>query len=132
MRTSPLCIARNESIGAPSGFHSPYSSMTLTPSASKARSMSSGRLLWAACVLGVFAKPMVSLALSTRPSSGAGASNRRRLIRSHTVITAEHVLAVEFDPPATGPGGRSLSPMKTETFSNGTPNLSAAACPITV
>jgi hypothetical protein len=42
IRICPLCMARNESIGAPSGFHSPYSSTTLTPSASNACSMSSG------------------------------------------------------------------------------------------
>jgi hypothetical protein len=33
---------------------------------------------------------------------------------------------------ATGAGGKSLSPVKTETFSNGTPSFSAAACSITV
>jgi hypothetical protein len=51
---------------------------------------------------------------------------------SHTVITVEHVLAVELDPPATGAGGKSLSPMNTETLSNGTPSFSAAAWPMTV
>src|SRR6266496_1813237 len=107
MRTSPLYIAGNESIGAPSGFHSPYSSTTLTPSASKACSRLRGRSLFAARVLGVWARPTVSLVLSTRLSSGISALNRRRLICSHTVITAEHVLAVELDPPATGAGGRS-------------------------
>jgi hypothetical protein len=125
-------MARNESIGAPSGFHSPYSSTTLTPSASNALLMSSGRSLLAACVLGVRPTPTVSLALSTRLSFGINALNRRCLIWSHTVMTAEHVLAVELEPPATGAGGRSLSPMKTETFSTGTPSRSAAAWPITV
>jgi hypothetical protein len=38
IRIWPLFIARKASIGAPPGFHSPYSSITLTPSASKARS----------------------------------------------------------------------------------------------
>src|SRR5882762_10129365 len=95
-------MARNESIGAPSGFHSPYSSTTLTPSASKARSMSSGRSLLAACELGVCPIPTVSLVLSTRLSFGISALNRRCLIWSHTIMTAEQVLAVELEPPATG------------------------------
>ncbi len=44
-------MARNESAGAPSGFHSPYSSTALTPSASKACSRSSGASLFARLVL---------------------------------------------------------------------------------
>ncbi len=43
------------------------------------------------------------------------------------MMTVEQVLAVEFEPPATGAGGRSLSPIKTDTFSTGTPSFSAAA-----
>ena len=72
------------------------------------------------------------MVLSTRLSFGINALNRRCLILSQTIMTAEQVLAVELEPPATGAGGRSLSPMKTETFSKGTPSFSAAACPITV
>ena len=67
--------------------------------------------------------PTVSLALSTRLSFGINALNSRCRIWSHTIITVEQVLAVELEPPATGAGGRSLSPMKTDTFSTGTSQL---------
>ena len=86
----------------------------------------------AACVTGVCPSPTVSLAFSARVSSGMTALNRRCLTCSHTMITAEQVLAVELEPPATGAGGRSLSPRKTETFARGTPSFSDAACAITV
>jgi hypothetical protein len=59
------------------------------------------------------------------------ALNRRCLTCSHTIITAEQVLAVEFDPPATGAGGKSLSPMRTDTFSTATPSFSEAAWAMT-
>ncbi len=71
--------------------------------------------------------PTVSLALSTRLSFGIRALNSRCLTWSQTIITAEQQLAVELEPPATGAGGRSLSPINTETFSTGTSSFSAAA-----
>ena len=76
--------------------------------------------------------PSISLVLSTRLSFGIDALNRRCLILSHTIITVEQVLAVELEPPATRAGGRSLSPMWTDTSSKATCSRSAAACPITV
>lgn len=69
---------------------------------------------------GVWPIPTVSLALSTKVSSGIVALNSFYRICSQTMRTVEQVLAVEFDPPAAGAGGRSLSPMKTDTLSIGT------------
>jgi hypothetical protein len=37
-----------------------------------------------------------------------------------------------FDPPATGAGGRLLSPSSTETNDKGIPSSSAVICPMTV
>ena len=42
------------------------------------------------------------------------------------------VLAVVFEPPATGAGGRLLSPTSTVTEASGTPSSSAANWPSTV
>src|SRR5438309_10532 len=61
--------------------------------------------------------PTVSLARSVTLGLGITALNSRCRIWSHTIITAEQVLAVEFEPPATGAGGRSLSPRKTASSS---------------
>ena len=60
---------------------------------------------------GVCPTPTDSSALSAMLSFGISALNRRCLIWSHTMITAEQVLAAELEPPATGAGGKSLSPM---------------------
>ena len=46
--------------------------------------------------------------------------------------TAEQVLAVVFEPPATGAGGSMLSPTSTVTEESGTPSRSAASCASTV
>ena len=51
---------------------------------------------------------------------------------SQAFITAEQALAVVLDPPATGAGGRSLSPSSTVRADRGTPSCSAAIWPITV
>ena len=51
---------------------------------------------------------------------------------SHALTTAEVVLAVVFEPPATGPAGSALSPSSTATSSGLRPSRSAAAWPITV
>ena len=47
-------------------------------------------------------------------------------------LTEFYALAVVFEPPATGAGGRSLSPSSTETDDKGMPSRSAAICPMTV
>ena len=44
----------------------------------------------------------------------------------------EQALAVVFEPPATGPAGRLLSPSCTSTSSSDSPSSSAAVWPITV
>ena len=41
-------------------------------------------------------------------------------------------LAVEIEPPATGAGGRSVSPSETEIFSTGMPSPSEAVSAATV
>jgi len=56
--------------------------------------------------------------------------HRRRV--SQAWATTVQTLAVEIEPPATGAGGRSVSPRETETLSTGIPNLSAAVCAATV
>jgi hypothetical protein len=47
-------------------------------------------------------------------------------------MTAEQLLAVVLEPPATGPAGKRESPSSTVTERSGTPRRSAAIYPITV
>jgi hypothetical protein len=53
-------------------------------------------------------------------------------IAAQAFITAEQVLAVVLEPPATIAGGRSESPSSTVVAASGTPSSWAAIWPITV
>src|SRR3569833_1128742 len=94
---------------APGGRYSAYSSIAPTPR----RLKPSSRLRPVPALL-----PVVAL---------GGASLAR--IASHAFITALHALAVVFEPPATGAGGKRLSPSATCTCDNGTPSCSVAIYP---
>jgi hypothetical protein len=56
---------------------------------------------------------------------------RMRMASQAWAITVQ-TLAVEIEPPATGAGGRSVSPSETEIFSTGMPSPSEAVCAATV
>src|SRR3979409_689726 len=105
----------------PGGKYSAYSSIAPTPRRLKLSSRFSCR----APVL----RPTVDLSPAGLPSDD---TKSREQIASQAFNTAEHALAVVFDPPATGAGGRLLSPSSTETDDRGMPSCSAAICPITV
>ena len=66
-----------------------------------------------------------------RPGAAAAPAMRARIC-SQALATTLQTLAVVLEPPATGAGGRSLSPISTLTLSSGTPSRSAAVCAMTV
>ncbi len=72
-----------------------------------------------------------------RPASGpslavTAAWNSLARMASQVFITALQALAVVFEPPATGAGGRRESPTSTVTDDRSTPSRSAAIWPSTV
>src|ERR1700716_2953240 len=109
---------------APDGRYSAYSSIAPTPRRLKLSSRFSCRA--------VALLPTVDLSPATAPSDVGTDDKSFARIASQAFITAEHALAVVFDPPATGAGGRLLSPSSGETDEKGMPSSSAAIWPITV
>ena len=65
-------------------------------------------------------------------TSAALARTSLTRIASQAICTAEQALAVVTEPPATGPGGNSLSPSSTSILCIGEPRISEAVWPITV
>src|SRR6202140_2447361 len=108
----------------PGGRYSAYSSIAPTPRRLKLSSRFGRR---APAPL-----PTVDLSSTDLPSDDGRDDESFDRMASQAFITAEHALAVVLDPPATGAGGKLLSPSSTETEDRGMSSCSAAICPITV
>ena len=73
-----------------------------------------------------------SFRAATRSPVGVVPSDSLARMASQAWAMTEHTLAVEIEPPATGAGGRSVSPSSTVTRPTGRPSRSAATCAATV